>query len=93
MSGPRPPELLWEAFRAEIATIAAADPATVAAEARLIEDLGLDSVALAELVGFLVGELGMTALDDELADRRWNDLTAGALYDEYVQQQANWPAT
>ena len=51
---------------------------------RVIEDLGLDSLALAELVVVLMEKYGMSSVPQTLEDRVGENLTAGTLYDEYL---------
>lgn len=50
---------------------------------RLIEDLGVDSLALAELLVVMITELRMEQLAEDLAEREWTNVTLGDLYQEY----------
>lgn len=77
------PPLLWDAFAAAVAEIAAVPPGSVTANARLLDDLGLDSLALTEVIVFCVVELEMETLARDLGERPWDRITIGDLYDEY----------
>ncbi|HET9102409.1 MAG TPA: phosphopantetheine-binding protein [Solirubrobacteraceae bacterium] len=55
----------------------------VSSETRLGHDLGLDSLALVELLVVLDTELGMRRVLEGDADRSWNAVTLGDLYEEY----------
>jgi acyl carrier protein len=50
----------------------------------VIKDLGLDSLSLAELVVSLIDEYDMYSLAKTLDERSWEDVTVGALYDEFL---------
>lgn len=49
---------------------------------RLIADLGLDSLALAEVITALVLDFGMESLAADLDDRQWELVTLGELHEE-----------
>lgn len=72
----------WERFAAEIARIAEVPPTDVDADTRIIEDLGYDSLALAELALVLIDDFDMEALAESLADKSWYGVTAGQLYEQ-----------
>lgn len=53
-------------------------------DSRLIDEIGFDSLSIAELVVTLIVELEMTGLGDSLDKVSWTDLTAGELFEHYV---------
>lgn len=67
------------AFVAQLAVICDLDPETIAGEARLATDLGMDSPAVAEFVVLVFERFGV-----DLGDRgfEWLDLTVDELYHE-----------
>jgi acyl carrier protein len=73
----------WETFAAAIASSAQVSVDRIGSGTRLTEDLGLDSLALTELVVLLIVEFDMTDLADDLEARNWAGVTVGALYSEY----------
>jgi hypothetical protein len=74
----------WEEFATQLAELVERPPDEVLPTTRVIEDLGLDSLALAELVLILVEKYEMGGLSKTLEERVWENVTAGALYDEYL---------
>jgi acyl carrier protein len=74
----------WERFICGLAEISDRDQETITPDARVIEDLALDSLALAELIVFIDSELYARALDSGLDDRAWEGLTVRQLYDAIV---------
>lgn len=56
-------------------------PAGIRYEARLVEDLGLDSLALVELASFVIDSHKESATNDELLLSAWNGLTVGQLFE------------
>lgn len=72
----------WEEFVSAIAETTDVQRDGLVPETTLVRDLGLDSLALAELVALLVVEFGMETLAAELDDRRWGSITLGELYEE-----------
>jgi len=83
-----PPSPQWEGFAAEIAAIAQRPTEEVERRLRIVEDLGLDSVALAELVLVLIDDYGMASISDDLDQRTWEGVTVGQLFDEYLRDAA-----
>jgi acyl carrier protein len=73
----------WAEFAAAIAEVAHAPAETIAPGTRLIGDLGLDSLALAEVIVLLLTELDVPSLDGDLSGREWEQVTAGELFEEY----------
>jgi acyl carrier protein len=73
----------WDRFAAAVAEAARVDPAAIEPHTRLLEDLGLDSLSLTEVVVALMVDFEMQALSEELEQRDWNGVTVGELYDEY----------
>lgn len=73
----------WAEFVGAIAEIAEIGHEGVGRESRLLEDLNLDSLALAELVALLLVELEMGTLESDLVERDWKLVTVGELFDEY----------
>jgi len=78
----RPVDLSWERFAAEVAAIIGASSSEIAADQRIVEDLGFDSLALAELVMVLIGEYETEDLSRSLDERTWLSLTVGQMYEE-----------
>jgi hypothetical protein len=74
----------WEDFVAEVATIAQVAGSQVHRDSRVLEDLGLDSLALAELGVVLVDEHGTWGSSSQLEARRWDNVTVGELYDQHL---------
>jgi acyl carrier protein len=74
----------WERFAEGIATMHGIDLTTVTRATYLVGDLGLDSLALTELVVMLIEDFGMDSLSLELDGRQWTDATVGDLYDELL---------
>jgi acyl carrier protein/RimJ/RimL family protein N-acetyltransferase len=74
----------WEEFLAEVASIADVDAADVHPDTRVLEDLALDSLALAELGVVLVDRYDTWSLSRELETRSWENVTVRDLYDEYL---------
>jgi hypothetical protein len=57
----------------------------------LIEDLALDSVALAELLTILIDDYGVERLVTGLEDQGWAGLTAKELFDRFVNGDPGRP--
>jgi len=71
--------ITWPALVANIAEIGHVAPEAVVPSALLVDDLGLDSLALAELVMALDQAGAGPALADGAEARDWSTVTAGAL--------------
>ena len=80
-------KLRWEQFASAIAEAGEVSVETITPESRLLEDLGLDSLALSEVVVLLMVDFGMSALEKELASREWERVTVGELFDEYQRDE------
>jgi acyl carrier protein len=76
----------WERFATDVGRMVDAPPAEVRPETRIFEDLGYDSLALAELVVTLIDEYEMEGLADSLGERTWEGVTAGQLFEECCSQ-------
>jgi acyl carrier protein len=74
----------WEHFAREVAAVARVPAGDLDPSARLIEDLGLDSLALTEVAVLMITEFGMASVADDLERRDWSGVTVGELYDEYL---------
>ena len=74
----------FDEFRAEIANVTDVPVDDVRAESRVLEDLALDSLALAELGVVLVDRFDTYSLSRDLETRRWDNVTVRDLYDEYL---------
>jgi acyl carrier protein len=81
---PKWKSITWTEFAAEVAEIAQVPAAEVGPETRVLEDLALDSLALAELGVVLIDKYDLWTLSSELETRSWENLTVRALYDEYL---------
>jgi acyl carrier protein len=60
----------------------------IESSSRLLEDLGIDSLSLAELVCVLIVDLGMASVDDDVGERDWFEITVGELFREYERGAA-----
>jgi acyl carrier protein len=80
-------------FAAEIAQITGIPPADVTEASRLIDDLGLDSLALTELLVVLIDEYDMHSLSRGLEDREWQNVTVRDLYHEYLTGARSAPTS
>jgi acyl carrier protein len=76
-------ERSWEGFVTAVATAAHVRPDAITRSTRLDEDLGIDSLALAEVVVVLIVDFGMENIAEQLDQRDWSGVTVGELYDEY----------
>jgi acyl carrier protein len=74
----------WEEFVVEVAGIADVPAADVQSDSRILEDLALDSLALAELGVVLVDRYDTWSLSRELETRSWENVTVRDLYNEYL---------
>jgi acyl carrier protein len=72
----------WDSFVAELALIARMPTAEIEAGARLVEDLGLDSVALSEVVVVLIDQHGADP-DPQLLEQSWEGLTVRGVFDAF----------
>jgi acyl carrier protein len=70
----------WEAFASEVAQVVFVPVESVRREARLIEDLDADSLAVVELVIAMVDDYDLS-VPDGIDPARWKGLTAGQLFD------------
>jgi acyl carrier protein len=82
MSPPPAQSSEWDRFVGIVASVGDVEPSEVREEARLIEDLGFDSLALAELAIALIDQYGMDLLSEGLAVRSWEGTTVGRLFAE-----------
>jgi acyl carrier protein len=76
--------ITWEEFATEVAEIAQVAAAEVGPDTKVLEDLALDSLALAELGVVLVDKYDLGTLSSDLEARSWDNVTVRALYDEYL---------
>ena len=84
MSVPSQATVSWESFVAQVALIAKVDSKAIGRETRLAADLGLDSLAITELVVALIDEFGVETLADRLDELDWEAVTLGQLFDEHL---------
>jgi acyl carrier protein len=80
----QPQVITWEQFVAEVAEIAQVPLDSVQPDTRVLEDLALDSLALAELGVVLVDKYHTWSPTNNLETRQWGNVTIRALYDEYL---------
>jgi acyl carrier protein len=64
-----------QAFISELAALLEVSAETIDPDARLIEDLGIDSVALAEMIVLLITDYGAEELAARLEFERWENRT------------------
>lgn len=74
----------WPDFAAQLAEVAEFPVADITPRSRLVEDLNLDSIALLEVLVFVVETYEPPSISQELESRRWEGVTVGALYQECV---------
>ena len=74
----------WARFAGTIAAVGNIDHADVTRESRLVEDLGLDSLAMFEVVVAVHVDFGVADLPERFQREAWLGVTAGALFDECV---------
>jgi hypothetical protein len=82
MSAPIESEAEWHEFVDPLAEIFPGSRGELKPESRLIEDLGVDSLALAELIIILVEKYDPASLSRRLDDRVWEEVTLGMLFQE-----------
>jgi acyl carrier protein len=74
----------WEEFASEVAEVLSVPAASIRRDARLVEDIDADSLAVIELVTALIGDYGLS-MPNGLDPSRWQGLTAGQLFDSVRQ--------
>lgn len=84
-------KLQWREFAQAVAGAANVPAEAITAESRLLDDLGLDSLALSEVVVMLLVDLGMASLESGLGQRDWRHVTVGELFEEYRQGRPGAP--
>ena len=77
------PEQTWQEFVRIVAEVADVSSNELMRETRLVEDLGLDSLALVEIVVALLVDFGVEELSETMQDSAWVEVTLGMVYDEY----------
>lgn len=82
MTAPIESEAEWQEFADALAEIFTDSRAELKPESRLIEDLGVDSLALAELIIVLIEKYDPARLSRRLDDRAWEEVTLGMLFQE-----------
>ncbi len=82
MSAPAGHEADWGEFIDTIAEVVPEPSTELAPETRPIEDLGLDSLALIELLVVLIEKYDPAGLAGPLDDRTWEGVTLGILFRE-----------
>jgi acyl carrier protein len=70
-----------DGFITVVAEVSERDATAIVAESRLIDDLGMDSLALTELVLVCIESFGVDELADNL-ERDWELVTVGDLHHE-----------
>ena len=73
--------IAWERFRDDVAEVARVPPEQVTRDAWLIDDLGLDSLSVAEIIAMLAVDYGLDRALDDLERRSWERTTAGDLFE------------
>jgi GAF domain-containing protein len=72
----------WPEFAQQLAELSGVPRDEIRAETRLVADLALDSLALAELVVSLIERYAPASMVRDLEDHDWDRMTAGNLFDE-----------
>jgi acyl carrier protein len=78
----------WAALTDGIAGIARIDAASLRPQTRLVEDLGLDSLALTEVIVLLLVDFGLDDPAGELEERDWAGVTIGDVHAELTRRGA-----
>lgn len=78
----------WNELVDEAARFAQVPADSIGRETFLIEGLGLDSLALTELLITLIEEHGAEALADELFARSWERVTLAQLFETYCKEES-----
>lgn len=69
-------------LKRDLHLIASADPGETPEDPRLVEDLALDSLAMAEVVVLIEEKYGATGRRVSLLTRDWRGVTVSQLYEE-----------
>jgi acyl carrier protein len=85
------PERTWDELANAVAEIARVERADIGPDTRLVDDLHLDSLALAQLAVTLIVDFDMGWLSDELERRQWSGITAGELYERRCAGEQTMP--
>jgi acyl carrier protein len=80
--------LEWNELVGEVADFAQVPAQSIGRQTLLIEDLGLDSLALTELLITLIDEYEIEALSAELFARNWERVSVGELFEVYCKSGA-----
>jgi Phosphopantetheine attachment site len=72
----------WEEFRARLSELTGVPLEDVTPAARLVEDLGLDSLGITEVAVLLLVDYELDGLSDGLQRSGWDGVTAGDVYEE-----------
>lgn len=86
-------KLDWPQFAARIAEVVGVPVGRVEHGSSLLDDLGLDSLALTEVIVLLLVDLDMSSLEPGLAERDWRQVTVGNLFEEYSHETPAQPRT
>jgi acyl carrier protein len=79
----------WERFADEVAVLGKIPRDSVTPQAKLGEDLGLDSLAMAEVVALAIEEYNAAQLARDIENRDWDGMTLGELYAECAGRSAD----
>ena len=82
----------WDEFVDQFAWSAGVAAVDVTGDARLVADLGLDSLALAEVIVGLIEKYAPPSLVRDVDGREWERLTVGELYSECVRAGNEGPS-
>jgi acyl carrier protein len=82
MAATADPKPSFEQFVDELVAVAQVSREEVSRDSRLVEDLGLDSLALLEVLALVDDNYGADTAIDELETRGWAGVTAGELFDQ-----------
>lgn len=74
----------WVGFVSAIADVAGIDADRIRAETRLVEDLGLDSLALTEVVTLLLVDYEVESVPERFQDFGWEGVTAADVFREFA---------
>ena len=77
----------WREFANQIATVARVAHEDVQPKSRLIEDLALDSLALTEVVVFVIETYDPLPFLQRLEGRTWEGVTVGELFYECMAEE------
>lgn len=78
----------WGDFAARVAETLDRDLTDVTEDARIIEDLGADSLAVLEIVVAVADDYGVEDYYEDMVNQRWTGVTVGELFRQHKAKLA-----